>query len=77
MLRMVLHRKGEKYCTHALQTSRKTDKMLDKTSDLLLLRSAFNIYRGLMYPAFLEHIKMTDKEAALFYYLQRGIYAVI
>ena len=42
MLRMVLHRKGEKYCTHALVTLRKTDKMLDKTSDLLLLRSAFN-----------------------------------
>ena len=42
MLRMVLHRKGEKYCTHALMTSRKTDKMIDKTSDLLLLRSAFN-----------------------------------
>ena len=39
MLRMVLHRKGEKYCTHALMTSRKTDKMLDKTSDLLLLFS--------------------------------------
>ena len=39
MLRMVLHRKGEKYCIHALMTSRKTDKMLDKTSGLLLLRS--------------------------------------
>ena len=45
MLRMVLHRQGEKYCTHALLTSRKTDKMLDKTSDLLLLRSAFNKLR--------------------------------
>ena len=31
MLKMVLHRKGEKYCTHALMTSRKTDKMLDKS----------------------------------------------
>ena len=45
MLRMVLHRKGEKYCTQALMTSGKTDKMLDKTSDLLLLRSAFNKLR--------------------------------
>ena len=45
MLRMGLHRKGEKYCTHALMTLRKTDKMLDKTSDLLLLRSAFNKLR--------------------------------
>ena len=45
MLKMVLHRKGEKYCTHALMTSRKTDKMLDKSSDLLLLRSAFNKLR--------------------------------
>ena len=45
MLGMVLHRKGEKYCTHAVMTSRKTDKMLDKTSDLLLFRSAFNKWR--------------------------------
>ena len=45
MLGMVLHGKGEKYCTHALMTSRKTDKMFDKTSDLLLLRSAFNKLR--------------------------------
>ena len=45
MLGMVLHRKGEKYCTHALVTLRKTDKMLDKTSDLLLLGSAFNELR--------------------------------
>ena len=44
MLGMVLHGKGEKYCTHALMTSRKTDKMLDKTSDLLS-RSAFNKLR--------------------------------
>ena len=28
-------------------------------------------------PAFLEHIKMTDKKQHVFYYLQRGIYAVI
>ena len=65
MLRMVLHRKGEKYCTRALMTSRKTDKMLDKTSDILLLRSAFNKLRYTegRGPAFLEHIKMTDKEA--------------
>ena len=45
MLGMVLHGKGEKYYIHALMTSRKTDKMLDKTSDLLLLRSAFNKLR--------------------------------
>ena len=45
MLRMVLHRKEEKYCTHALMTSKKTDKMLEKTSDLLLLRSAVNKLR--------------------------------
>ena len=45
MLGMVLHRKGEKYCTHALMNSRKIDKMLDKTSDLILLRSAFNKLR--------------------------------
>ena len=45
MLRMGLHRKGEKYCIHALMTSRKTDKMLDKISDLLPLSSAFNKLR--------------------------------
>ena len=39
MLRMVLYRKGEKYCTHVLMTLRKTDKMLDKTSDLLLYKT--------------------------------------
>ena len=68
MLRTVLHRKGEKYCTHALMTSRKTDKMLDKISDLLLLGSAFSKLRYKegsckCIPVFLEHIKMTDKEA--------------